>query len=172
MTPCSAVRDLVEKAKIAAEHGAASYLTLSAIRGMTEEALSLPQCREGELREANEKAERMVRGVFADYRRRACAKTNCQDSICADQMRRLALDEANILDALSSPPRSPEEAKPKTIGDLCHKCRNRENVWRGDHEWVHGSMPPVRCEASDLRDDVYGKVPRGYNPAYPPEEAK
>jgi hypothetical protein len=46
----------------------------------------------------------------------------------------------------------------RTIAQLCHKCANGENVFRGVREWVHGGAggAPVRCAASDLRDAHYG----------------
>lgn len=57
-----------------------------------------------------------------------------------------------------SAPEHEHPAAPKTIADLCHKCRNGEFVWRGEREWCHGGAigPGVRCEASDLRDAHYG----------------
>lgn len=52
------------------------------------------------------------------------------------------------------------ENRLKTIAETCHRCRNGENVFRGDREWVHGAITRVRCEASALRDAHYGTAKR------------
>ena len=63
-------------------------------------------------------------------------------------------------------PRRPRLARtPGTIAALCHKCRAGEMVFRGAKEWVHGNAGArERCEASDMRDAHYGKVPYGHSP--------
>lgn len=56
-----------------------------------------------------------------------------------------------------------KKCAPKSLGELCHRCRNGENVFRGEKEWVHGAYANrVRCEASNRRDEVYGAVPGMY----------
>ena len=112
MTPCSAVREALAK-----YHGGDQCgLKCPEQDCHAYQALSLPPCREGELREALEEARPWILAVaeaWGEFRAYGKNEPGFNDRV--ERMEKAIFTKAPKLifeDGLSSPPRSPEEAKP------------------------------------------------------------